>query len=372
MRNALRFATKRRHMNYKFSKNHSQRILPFCFTALLASGLSPWFLQKAHAAVEWGVFVPEDRNSQWSFSYGSVLSLDGKVDETFRAYYAATGQDSKQSLAESWDLDDFGFDSPWDSFGIHYEHSWRYVSFRFDLAMFELDASAKAKRDYYIGLEDDISYGGRSYDHLKIPTGSSFSTEFSGGMGSAVFAITPFSVALGSNVKLVPELDLGLLGAGGKWKIDAGKARGTAVYQNPPVDFVVGGTSSAFIGAGAPFAGLGLELRVGADDYVQWVTRASAGFFSYSGSTKPFTSSSHREKDLDIDLLSIALDTAVILPMDENTCLILGAKAQWLSIDGSIKSKERNAASIIAARERFDKDVEVDMLIAQLYAGITF
>ncbi|MBQ7667593.1 MAG: hypothetical protein IJS46_06330 [Kiritimatiellae bacterium] len=327
---------------------------------------------KTHAGLEWGVFVPDDRNSQWSFSYGSVASLSGSIDETFRAYYEATGQNSKQALAESWKLKDFGFDAPWTSYGLHYEHYWHYVSFRFDLALFELDASATARRDYYIGLEDDVSYGGRSFDHMKIPAGSKFSSEFSGGMGSALFAITPFSIALGTGVTLIPELDLGLLGAGGKWKIDAGRARGTAVYQNPPVDFVVGGSSSAFIGAGAPFAGLGLELRVGADDYVQWVTRASTGFFSYSGSTKPFTSSSHREKDLDIDLFSVSLDTSVILPMDENTCFIVGGRAQWLSIDGSIKSKERDTAAIVAARERFDKKADIDILMLQLYAGITF
>ena len=349
------------------SSSFISRVCLACAVAALAAVPSP-----ARAGLSWGTGVPEDRNSCLSVSYGAVASASGRINETFRAYYAATGQDSKQALAESWDLKDFGFDAPWSTIGFHYEHCWKYVSFRFDLAMFDLDASARAKRDYYIGLEDDVSYGGRSYDHMKIPDGSKFSSEFSGGMGSAVFAITPLTVAFSDTLKLVPELDLGIVGAGGKWKIDAGKARGTDVYQNPPVDFVVGGSSSSFIGAGAPFAGVGLELRVGSDDYVQWVTRGSAGFFSYSGSTKPFTSSSHREKDLDIDLFSLALDTALVLPMDESTCFLVGARAQFLSIDGSIKSKERDAASIIAARERFDKDVDVDLLVVQLYAGITF
>ena len=48
--------------------------------------------------------------------------------------------------------------------------------------------------------------------------------------------------------------------------------------------------STSILGAGAPFLGAGAELRVGHDDYVQWVTRGKGGFFSYSGSTKPFTS----------------------------------------------------------------------------------
>ena len=319
-----------------------------------------------------GVEVPEDRDSLFSVSYGAVMSLSGRVDETFRAYYKATGQDNKQSLAESWKLDDFGFDAPWSAFGFHFEHIWRWASLRMDLSLFDVDAKARAKRDYYLGLEDDISYGGRKYGHLKIPKGSSFASEYSGGLGSLELAVTPFTLAFDESLRLVPELDLGLMAVAGEWKIDAGKARGVATYQNPPVDFVVGGSSSSILGAGAPFLGAGAELRVGQDDYVQWVTRGKGGFFSYSGSTKPFTNSSHRKKDLDVDLFTLEIDTSVILPMDERTCFLVGVKAQWLSLDGSIKSKARDAASIIAARERFDKKVDIDVAFVQAYAGITF
>ena len=326
----------------------------------------------ASAGIEWGTAVPEDRDSRWTVSWGAVASVSGRVDETFRAYYQATGQDSKQALAESWDFDDFGFDAPWQTFGVHFEHAWRFASFRFDLSLFELDASARALRDYYIGLEDDVSFGGREYGHLKIPAGSGFSSEFSGGLGSALVAVTPFTLALGENVTLVPEADIGLVAVAGDWKIDAGPARGTAVYQNPPVEFVVGGSSSSFIGAGAPFFGAGAELRVGPDDWVQWITRANGGFFSDSGSTKPFTSSSHREKDLDLDLLMLSLDTSVVLPMDERTCFVVGARVQFLSLDGSIKSKPKDRSAVVAARERFDKEADADMTIAQIYAGITF
>lgn len=347
------------------AKNSSK----FSAIPLLALAVLP---AAARAGVEWGVSVPEDRNSLWTVSCGAVASLSGSVDETFRAFYHATGQDSKQALAESWNLDDFGFDAPWTAFGVHFAHSWRFAALRLDFSFFELDASATAKRDYYIGLEDDISYGGRDYGHLKIPAGSEFSSEFSGGMGSAVFALTPLSLVLDENVTLVPEFDLGILGVAGDWKIDAGEARGTATYQNPPVEFVVGGSSSAFIGAGAPFFGGGLELRVGPEDWVQWVTRGNGGVFSYSGSTKAFTSSSHRAKDLDMDLVSVSLDTSVVLPMDERTCFVVGACVQWLSFEGSIKSKPKSREAVVAARERFDKDVDIDMLVARLYAGITF
>ena len=337
------------------------------FAALAAASALP-----ASAAIRPGVEVSPDRDSHFSVSYGSLLSVSGKVDETFRAYYKASGQDSKQSLAESWELDDFGIDAPYSCWGVHLEHIWRWASLRLDVSLFDLDASSRAKRDYYIGLEDDISWGGRKFDHLKIPKGTPFSVDFAGGMGALAAAITPVTLEFDETVKLIPEFDAGIMAVAGDWKIEAGKPRGTATYQNPPVDFVVGGSSSAFIGAGAPFVGGGAELRVGRDDYVQWVTRATAGIFSYSGSTKPFTNSSHREKDLDLDLFTLAFDTSVLLPMDERTCLALGLKVQWLTLDGSIKSKEKDDAAVIAARERFDKDVDIDLLLGQLYVGITF
>ena len=142
-----------------------------------------------------------------------------------------------------------------------------------------LIADAKARRDYYIGLGDDVRYGGRKYDHMKIPSGSSFSVDFRGGLMDGVISFTPVELAFSDTFSVVPSLDLGLAVFGGEWEIDAGEARGTATYQNPPVDFVVGGSSSSLVGAGAPMLGAGLEFRVGRSDWVQWVTRLNAGFF---------------------------------------------------------------------------------------------
>ncbi|MBR1835848.1 MAG: hypothetical protein IJ783_01035, partial [Kiritimatiellae bacterium] len=325
----------------------------------------------APAALAWGVDRAPDRDGHWSVSFGAFLDISGKVDETFRAYYKATGQNSKQALAESYDLGDFGVDPPYGAFGLHYARQWRFFAFRFDVEGFSLSADAHAKRDYYIGLGDDVRYGGRKFDHMKIPAGSAFSADFSGGLLDAVASFTPVEIELSENVRLVPSLDFGLAVFGGEWKVDAGPARGTAVYQNPPVDFVVGGSSSSFVGAGAPFAGASLEIRVGSEDWVQWVTRAGFGLFSYDGSTRQFAGKG-REKDLDLDYLSATLDTCVLLPMTEGTCLSLGARLRYMSIDAEITSKERDAAAIVAARERFDKSADFDALLGEFYVGVTF
>lgn len=319
-----------------------------------------------------GRILPADRNAKWTLSYGTLSDLKGHVDETFRAYYKATGQDSKQALAESYSLSDFGVEDSYPTFGLHYEGQGKYFAFRWDLLYLSMDADATARRDYYLGLGDEISYGGRDYDHLKIPAGSGFSIQFDGVWTTLGGAFTPFTFDVADTVRLSPELDFGLVLVGGEYKIDAGKPRGTTVYQNPPVDFVVGGSSSSFIGAGAPMVGAGLELRVGPEDWIQWVTRANAGFFSFSGSTKPFTSSSHREKDLDLDYFSLAFDTSLVLPMDDSTCLTVGLRIEYMDIDAEIKSKDRDAAAVVAARERFDKAADFKAVSTMLYAGLTF
>ena len=206
---------------------------------------------------------------------------------------------------------------------------------------------------------------------MKIPRGSAFSLDFSGGLLSLLGAWTPFTLYFSDDLRITPELDFGLALVGGDYEIDAGRARGSAVYQNPPVDFVVGGKSSSLVGAGAPMVGVGGELRVGPDDWVQWVTHASLGYFAYDGDTKLFTGSS-RAKDLDIDYLSLSLDTALVLPMTDETCLTVGARAQYMRLEGSIKSKRKDAATIVAMRERFDKDIDFKVLSALLYVGVTF
>ena len=341
-----------------------RHILPLLLAASAASAFD--------VQLEWGHPLPEDRDASWAISYGSLVDLSGHIDETFRAYYKATGQNWKQSPAESYSLSDFGVDGPYSTIGLHYEKQWTFWAFRWDLVRLALDASANARRDYYLGVGDDIKYGGKSYDHLKIPKGSRFEIDFDGFLTSGLFAFTPFTLWIDEELSFTPEVDAGLVLVLGEYDIDAGKPRGTAVYQNPPVDFVVGGASESLVGAGAPMIGLGGELRLGPEDWIQWVFRANLGYFSYSGSTKPFTSSKHRAKDIDLDYFSLAFDASVLLPMTEKTCLELGARLQYADLSAEIKSKEKDAAAVVAARERFDKKADFDAVSVLFYAGISF
>ena len=225
---------------------------------------------------------------------------------------------------------------------------------------------------YYIGIGEDISYGGHKYDHMKIPAGSKFSAEFRGVFTDLIGSFTPFTLQLGEETWLAPSLDLGLVAILGQYEVDAGRARGTAVYQNPPVDFVVGGSADSFIGVPAPRIGAGAELRVGPDDWVQWVFRAGFGYFAYDGGTGVFARGGSREKNIDISMLTLAFEAEVLLPMDDFSCFSVGARLEYLHLDGSVASKEKSDAEIIAARERFDKSFDFKSWSAILYVGVAY
>lgn len=344
-----------------------------CFF-LIAAFLLFSFSVSAQAEFDWGSQRPDARNREWRIYLGNVSSLSGNVNETFRAFYAATGQDSKQSLAESYDLNDFGIDCPYFSWGLQCEQKHKYWGYKWDLSILNLSANAKASRDYYIGVGEDIVYQDVAYDHLKITAGSEFDIDLLIGMTDIMFSFTPFTFFYGGgdNVKLTPSLDLGLVLFGGKLDIDAGATVGITTYQNPPIDFAVGGEASTSFIAGAPKIGLGADLRIGPDDGFQFVLHGDVGFFAYDGSTKPFTGNSHREKNIDATYLACTGEAGVAIPFNNGTALTAGLRLQVISLEGSIESKEKDPDKIIAARERFDKEVDFSMTSLMFFIGYNY
>ena len=348
------------------------RKIPFAPAAIAAVFAMTAFLTSAEVEWDWGSAPSEVRDHSWRINAGSILSIDGTVDETFRSYYKATGQNDKQSLAESYSLDDFDVKGPYGMLGFQYDRQWNFFAFKWEMMFFKMSSDAVASRNYYVGVGDDVSYGGRDYDHMVIPEGSDFSIDIFGAMTDFMFSFTPFTFHYGDYVSLTPSIDAGLMLLGGRYEIDAGAPRGTTVYQNPPVDFVIGGDSASIVGAGAPEIGLGATLRVGSEDMVQWVTHASIGYFSYSGSTKPFTSASHREKDLDVKYLSLMVETGWRFPLRSGCAISLGGQLRMITLDGSIKSKYTDDEDVIRARERFDKDIDLDMVTALVFLGFEY
>ena len=70
-------------------KNQSAALAAFLAATLFAPGVF------AQAEWDWTSVTPENRNSQWRSYFGAITSIKGSVDETFRAFYAATGQNEK-------------------------------------------------------------------------------------------------------------------------------------------------------------------------------------------------------------------------------------------------------------------------------------
>ena len=328
----------------------------------------------SQAEYDWGSQRPEMRDHEWRLYIGGITTLSGHVDETFRAFYAATGQDYKQALAESYDLDDFGIDCPYAAYGLQYEREWKWWAFKWDLKFFKISSDAKAKRDYYIGTGKDIKYRGRSYDHLMIPKGRNFSVDILGGMTDFMFSFTPFTFYYGGgdDCKLTPSLDLGLTIFGGKMDVDAGRTTGSTVYQNPPVDFAVGGKGSSVVGAGAPKIGIGADLRLGPDDGFQFIFHGDIGYFAYDGGTKFLTSSSHREKNIDVSYLAVTGEAGCAMPLSDGSSFTFGVRLQVISLDAEITSKEKDTAAVIAARERFNKSADLMMTTFMFYVGYCY
>lgn len=314
--------------------------------------------------------VPENRRgSQLRAEGGALLDVSGTVNETFRAYYAATGRDQDQAKRESYDLDDFGIDRPYASFGLQYGHQGEVFGVRLELLYMGISADATAKRDYYVGLMDDVKYRGVNYEHMKIPKGCDFSTDFTGGMGDVMLTFSPFTLE-GDAVQFTPGVELGLVGIAGNYELDAGPATGTAVYQNPPVHFVVGGKSSSTVGIAAPMIGANATLTLGRLEGTRWETRGNFDVFAYDGSSKPFSSA--REKDLDITFMSAGLESSLLFPLSDGTELEIGAAVRMMNLDGSIKAKEKKKEKIIQAHERFDKDIDFDLMTGLLFIGFRF
>lgn len=320
-----------------------------------------------------GGVSPEMQGHQFRFYAGFIAGIDGSIKETFRPYYHATGQDYKQSLAESYNLDDFGVSAPYKLFGFSYERQWSYWAFRSNTLLLSLSTDTTAKRDYYLGIGDHIKYNGRKYDHLKIPKGTDFSVDFKGLLSDFTLGFTPVTFLYNDDfVKFTPSLDLGLVLALGQYDIDAGHATGTAVYQNPPVDFVVGGSSSSYIGAGAPMIGLSGEIRADLVNDSQWISRFGISYFAYSGDSSLFTSEEHRSKHLDISFFTFTAETGLRFPFEGGDALSLGARLQWMAIDAEVESKEKSQEATANAHERFNKTADFDLYTFLFYIGYSF
>ena len=320
----------------------------------------------------WGNIAKPERDARWSITYGSIPTMNGSVHETTRPYYTAVGRDADQAVREHYSLSDFNIDGGFKTFGAKFDKHYEWFNMHWNLSIFQMDTTAKAKRDYYLSTSDDIHYGGHSYDHMMIPAGHTFDAEFSGFATDFIFDFTPCTISWIDWNRLAPFVEVGLTAVVVQYEIDAGPSRGTTVYQNPPVTFAICGNDDSLIGVGAPLIGFGAEHTLGWDDGLQWVNRMGIDLFHYSGKTDLLTSSSHRSKHADLDLMTFTWDSTVLIPLESLRAIAVGMRLQFMDFSGSIESDAKDTETIISRRERFNKDVDFDMLSVMFTLGFTY
>jgi hypothetical protein len=303
---------------------------------------------------------------------GAVSDIQGLVEETTRTFYDVSGQPEKQELAERYDLQDFGMDDTYPVLGVGMEWIWRYITLQWDLLFMNPDTDTVAQRNYYIGVGEDIQFEGQGYDNLLIPEGTPFSMELLGAVTELRMLYTPVTFQPAEGVLFTPFLGLGLFLFGGYYEIDAGQPQGVTQYLNPPEDFVIGGASEGYVGIGLPEYGGGAEVRFGRPGRPNVVLQGQYLLCDISGSTKYLTSSSHREKDAEIDHTSIWARGLLEFPMQSGRRFFVGVQYQQIESNALISSTGETEEEILEKRERFDKRVAFEMTALTALVGITF
>lgn len=340
----------------------------FVLAALAALTLP---LASVRAGAEWGGSFPPGRAQHLRLMGGAVVGFEGMVAETTRKLYDVTGHTWKQQDAETYDTSDFNLDGSYGLFGLSCDAMWSFVGLQLDTAFFSPSTRATARRDYYIAVGDDIEYQGNSYDHLLIPKGTTFDADLTGNLSELTLRLVPVGFKAGESLRINPSLELGVLFFGGKYEIDAGETTGVKTYQNPPEDFAIGGQASGYAGLIAPQWGPGLEVRFGGEDSLGFDVQAHYLFCDYDGSTTFFTSSDHREKNLEFTHRNLRVRGQIEIPM-ERTALNVGVQVQWIDTEGLVSSKATDPEEILERQERFDKEFsfQLDSVLATL--GVTF
>ena len=325
----------------------------------------------SYAGIVAGRALADQRDAGVKVTAGMVVNLEGTVQETTRLFYDVTGRQESQLGREDYDLDDFGLDGGYGTFGLSMDKAWKFFTLQCDLLYLSMDTEATAIRNYYIGV-DSVTYGGQEYEYMQIPDGRHFSAEFTGGLLDITGHLTPFSLQAGDAFSFTPWVSLGLFVLAGTYEIDAGPATGLVQYQNPPETFVIGGSTDGPVGGGLPEIGLGGEVRLGRQDGFNVVLQGNYAICSYDGSTSWITSAEHRDKDIDLEHADIKLTCSLEFPLQNGRALSAGVQLRMVETEATITSMRGTSQQIIDRRERFDKEVDFRMTSATGMLGLRF
>lgn len=311
-----------------------------------------------------------------SGSVGQITEIKGSVDETTRRVYDLLDLPEKQLDAESYDLNELGLTESEIIYGVNLEKQWRYITLRGDFAYLSAEANGVAKRDYFIGV-DDIKFNGRSYEYMKLEDGESYKASLDGAMIALRTQITPFTIAPENIVSFTPWIHLGLQVIAGTFEVESeSPASRIQVYENPPREYVVGGKGEGDASVFAPELGAGGELRIylgqTENGPVELALQGTYAIFEYSGSSDSLGISSRNDKDLDVDYDMLELRAEFNYPLSTEVDLLLGAAYKLITADASSKAKIVSREEALTTREKFDKDINLELTMISAYAGFRF
>ena len=174
-------------------------------------------------------------------------------------------------------------------------------------------------------------------------------------------------------MQFVPWAHLGLFVFAGQFDILAGPALGVIEYENPPREYVQNGSSRGEIAALVPEIGLGGELRFKlaprAGSHTCLVLQGGYSIFNFKGSTSDLGISARHEKDLDIDYDSYDGRVLIEWPLSSGVNFLFGAEFRKVRTDALVKAQERSPEEVLELREKFDKDIDLEMTSANAIFG---
>lgn len=333
------------------------------FLLILGESLAP------ADAFQWGRNLKDRKTFEVDITAGKVVKIEGSVEETIRPYYQQIGEDTQ---GESYTLSELGLDGKKATFGFAIEQKWKFITLEFGGFYYNPTSDTTALRDYYLGISNDIEYQGKDYEYMMIPEGQHFTADLKSFFCELDILITPVTLAPSPNFEFVPFFYLGLTGIFGTYDIDAGPPTGTTVYEDPPRDYVIGGQTDGWMGAGMPGVGLGGEIRIGPSDGLRLVLEGRYVLFRYNGSTKYIPVSIRHEKDLDLDYDNYEAKVQLELPLSEKLDIVLGISYEYVKIDAEATAIEKSPEEIEDEREKFDKKIDFELSEFHGFVGLKF
>ena len=337
--------------------------------ALLLPGL-------AHADfIQAGRPVNPDRSFTLKISVGQVTEIEGGVTETTRQLYELEGRDPSTFAPESYTFEELGLTESEINFGFSIEKMWRYITLRGDLSYMRAEANATPPRDFYIGV-DEVDFNGKSYEYMKLEEGVPYQAKLDSLLINGRMQYTPFTIAPENILSFTPWVHLGLFAIAGTFEVDQGEAKGIELYENPPREYVVGGNGEGTLVGFAPELGVGGEAKL-------WLGRnrhgdrelalqGTYGIFQYKGSSEALGIDSRNEKDLDIDYDVLELRALFYLPVSAKLDLVFGAEYRTMTTDAESKEPTKSLEEVLEDREKFDKDIALDLTIVNAFIGLRF